>query len=823
MLHLSKLSIERIIGFLETLESLISQLGVIILPYIPVLFKIINAAIRLSTMMRNEFSGKIKTLKTNSKEGQSIDHKDEILLKLLGKWKSLYQVSLKRVAQIYTKYHNFDLEQSVTETLIETLSPNIKNLYIDASSNVSLLLKVFIVWSKYSAYLGYFVQFSDIIPSVVKIYSQLKAKKEVIEVVNQLLFSICQFGNNTDMEIEDEQGEEREEITEEAKENASTITHSILKDNVNVTIASIKAYFELQLKAKKQKAWKPNLKIIKILVSLSPFVKESSLCNDLLGLLQPLVDAQHINKTYDKRHKKENVPSPMTEKAIEILNGVLKIFANFLKQSTQQERFYGTVVELISTLYEQAPRESVVEMISSLQVEKFNLKPKTLEIIEAMNKYNKMAGRTLHYGAIAPICNQVNENYLQQCSFEDQQLILHQYFFFLSQEELSLRLAAQAGFKQFFDIIKEKQINQGNEAISKEINFVTKTILPKLTKGLKGIQEFQVKANLDVIDTYVCYFHEFSKNGLDLNQYEKPYYLDLKLLQNKTDLPQDFFDNIFDVQNHKRVKAVAILTKRLTIMGEQEAKQEEFLTVNSLKDVILPVLKFQIMSKHLQEDVLKASGSQITHAKTLVNNMIEAFSMALKHFSWPQYFAVLKANVIVLNRKAKYEKVMVRLLCSNLNYLDGGLPNIVEEATKEMDSQGNDIEAESLMSKLVNYEENRAKELDDEVENKSNRQQEKKLAKEIDIEKNKEEISSAMEIEKETENKSLNLDDLVKKDQEKKVQDARILQITQQLRKKILMPLRKHMHDLAAQENKENKIRVYTAVAITKVTIKIVQ
>ena len=836
MLHLSTLSVEKVVGFLETLQNLISQLGVIVLPYIPTIFKIINAAIRLTTQMRQKYTTTVKGLKAQSRRENELSEENEVLLKLLGKWKNLYQVSLKRVAQIYTKYHNFNLDVEVTEALITTLETNISHLYIDASSNVSLLLKVFIVWSKYPGYLDYFLKYPEVIPSVVKIYSQSKAKKEVIEVVNQLLYSICQFGNSKEMELEEEEDEEKQEITPEEAESASAKTKAILKKNVHVTISCIKSYFEKQMGLKKHKVWRPNLKMTKILVALSVYVEESSLCNDLLGLLQPLVDAQYINKAYDKRKKRENVPSPMTEKTIETLNGVLWVFANFFKHSTQQEKFYGVILDLLSGLYEGAPRESIVEMVLSLQIEKFNLSTQAIKAIEALNKYNRMSGRSLNYGAIAPVCNEINENLFDHCSFEDQQLISYQYFFFLTQEELSLRMAATVGFKKFFESIKQKLETSGSESITKEITFITRSMLPILTKGLRASKEYQVKAHLEILDIYVSYMNHYVKNGLNLEQFDKAYYLDLKLLQNKTDLPQDFFDNIFDVQNYKRVKAINILTKRLTIMNNQEKNEqnkEEFLSVNSLKDIILPVLRFQILTKHLQEDVLKASGSQITHARSLVTNMIEAHSMALKHFSWAQYFAVLKANVATLNKEGKYEKVIVRLLCSNLNYLDGGLPNIVEEVTKEMNNRENDVEAESLMAKLLNYESNRAKELDEED---AKGEEEKKKA---DTQEDKKENESGMEIEKEEDKKektkinemeiepdstnfeALNLEDLERKEKEKKLKDEKILQITQQLRKKILTPLRKHMHDLAAQENKERKIRVYTAVAITKVIFPI--
>ena len=346
---------------------------------------------------------------------------------------------------------------------------------------------------------------------------------------------------------------------------------------------------------------------------------------------------------------------------------------------------------------------------------------------------------------------------------------------------------------------------------------------------------------------------DYIKLGLKPEEFDRVYYSDLKLLQNKTDLNQDFFENIFDVQNYKRVKAVTILTKRLTLMNNNssiqndlEEKAEE-LSVHSLKDIILPVLKYQILTKSLQENVLKASGTQITHAKTLVSHMIEAYSMCMKYFSWAQYFNIIKANITTLHRESKYEKVLVRLICANLNYLDGGLPNIIDDVTQEMLNQKNIIQDDGLMSKLVGYDTTKVKDFDDEADaDKKNGNQVKQPTKKVQengLHTDSEQIAVSKEVEpmnieleaqgaqkeetKEfellnagTENANLqpvNLEEMERKENEKKLKDAKVLQITQQLRKKVLFPLRKHMHDLSAQDNKERKIRVYTAIAIAKV------
>ena len=481
MLHLSKITLERLSAFYDTLKNLIDQLGVIAYPYLSQIFKLINAAIRLSTMLREKYSGTIREMILQAKnENVPLTDDNEVLLKLVGKWKNLYQVALKRTTQIYNKFYDWELPTDITESLVAALKDNIETLYIESSSNVSLLLKLFLVWSKHDSYIGYFTQFREIVPAIVKIYGHKKAKAQVLEVVNQFLFSICEFAHpnkkDKDMDLENEADEvSKPKPGSKEEENASTKAKRVLKDNINFSISSIQTYFRNQLSNKNRKSWRPSLKITKILVHLSIYVEESSLCNDLLGLLQHLIDAEHINKTYDKKRRSGNSNATVAERTIETLNNVLWIFVNFFKHSTQQEKFYSNLLDLVSELYVEAPREGIVQMILSLQPEKFQLSAETIQCMEALNKYSKISYRTLNYGSIVPVCSEINEHFLNRCTFEDQRLILAQYSFFLTQEELSLRMAATVGFKQFFEIVKENITTKGPESVHERKSHLFRT------------------------------------------------------------------------------------------------------------------------------------------------------------------------------------------------------------------------------------------------------------------------------------------------------------------------------------------------------------
>ena len=142
------------------------------------------------------------------------------------------------------------------------------------------------------------------------------------------------------------------------------------------------------------------------------------------------------------------------------------------------------------------------------------------------------------------------------------------------------------------------------------------------------------------------------------------------------------------------------------------------------------------------------------------------------------------------------------------------------------------------MEKLLNYEEDRDKIMNDdedeeaELKKKQNEAQKEAQNGEGDEEAEKKKGFEALDNKDQNEKKEINLEEFedVDKDlpeyedaeideEEVKIDDEKIrrARIIQQLKKKILYPLKRHMHDFSSQENKEKTIRTNTAVAICKV------
>ena len=799
---ISNINLEKLSAFTVTLKNMIDQLGMILQPYIISIFKLMTSFLHLSIILRDPTNVKNQAIEQEGMEieqeqdpdqdqeqGQKIDI---LQIQINNKLKKLYHNSIKRLCQIISRYPSLASNAELMDTLIKCLEQNIEKVHTDTGSNIPYLLKLFLVWGENTEYIDYFLKYKFIIPALSKIYTQSKNGKKMINAVNDIFDNICKLTITNEFENNDENNNNGMQI----EPSTATYTNdkvlqekcnNILKENLDHLINNMNTYFTYQIQASKKKLWKPDFKTIRILVKLSEFISSSEYADKFLILFKPILESNYINKLFRIRDRDNQKNVRLAEKSVEVIKLVIKIFNRLFEYSQHQESYYSTLLNLIMGLNVQTPREDIINCMEKLHKEKFSLTEQTITNLKGLNAYNRASERTLNWAIVIPICYKINTQFIQNSNFSDLEVILYQYLFFLKQEELSARIAAVNGIKLFFDIFRSDVENNICKEQQRKLDFIFKVFLNEMIKALKLRHEYQLKSHLELINYYIIQMSYLVKNNMikDVPNIET-LYLDLACLQNKNDPFQDFFTNIFDIQNHMRLKALNILNKKLKeIEDNKDNISEDKIVIHSfsIKNIIVPVLRLQILEKHLQENYMSnfqkknKGNTQFSNSKTLVTYLIETFSSCLKLFKWTQYFQVMKQNLITLKKEHKYEKVIVRLISSNLNHLNFKLNDIVEIVSLEMKKQNNDVNSSTLMNKLLQYE------------------------------STDQDLSSShaqLDVSIQNQNKDTTL----------------VSVIIDHLRRQVLGPLRRHMHDKASTENKESKIRVYTAIAITKLVCK---
>lgn len=84
-----------------------------------------------------------------------------------------------------------------------------------------------------------------------------------------------------------------------------------------------------------------------------------------------------------------------------------------------------------------------------------DIETQTIELLNKLNLYDKTADRSLSFNEILNTCYEFNTIWMKQLKLNDIHIILINYFNFLEENELSLRMAVINGFENYFDKIGE--------------------------------------------------------------------------------------------------------------------------------------------------------------------------------------------------------------------------------------------------------------------------------------------------------------------------------------------------------------------------------
>ena len=84
-----------------------------------------------------------------------------------------------------------------------------------------------------------------------------------------------------------------------------------------------------------------------------------------------------------------------------------------------------------------------------------DIESQTFELLNKLNIYEKTAERSLSFNEILNSCYEFNTDLMKQLKLNDIHIILINYFNFLEENELSVRMAVINGFENYFQKIGE--------------------------------------------------------------------------------------------------------------------------------------------------------------------------------------------------------------------------------------------------------------------------------------------------------------------------------------------------------------------------------
>ena len=177
------------------------------------------------------------------------------------------------------------------------------------------------------------------------------------------------------------------------------------------------------------------------------------------------------------------------------------------------------------------------------------------------------------------------------------------------------------------------------------LNLIQRTLIPNisicLTSNIDSVRRYLI---LLISDVSKCFAHFKSSN----------LYNDLTILIRDDDLEQDFFQNITHVQSHRRNKAFSTLRKYLS-MRKENSDDKEFLyefSQHSLSNVLIRIALHPIFECNKPSD------------ESYVLDAIATVGSISRRLVWSKYYGLLNTLLIQIKRKQNQVRYIIGAICA---------------------------------------------------------------------------------------------------------------------------------------------------------------
>ncbi len=262
-------------------------------------------------------------------------------------------------------------------------------------------------------------------------------------------------------------------------------------------------------------------------------------------------------------------------------------------------------------------------------------------------------------------------------------IVIYHYMSCLSNEDYSIRSAAEYGMKLFFEKLYKSALEDTTvsaEVKAQYIAFVTDDFLPLVERQLKTKDETVLRTMIEVLRTYLVSSQSIPADHAGLH-------CDLRVLLHLQDPDQDFFCNIVHPQLHRRFKALRMATSAV--------KEKKLLTETELR-LLLPLATSFIFQSTGEEDGKEADRKKeatlkkSAYARQVVTDAIDLIGSIVPHLDTEQYFLVVKRFSGKLVRRSGKEattNVLVNTICKILECFPFDSPDAVTLLESEVESR----------------------------------------------------------------------------------------------------------------------------------------
>ncbi|KAI0268459.1 armadillo-type protein [Russula aff. rugulosa BPL654] len=604
----SDASLKQQIGFLHLLGDVLKQLGTR-------LTSRWHALISATISLTSHAQGSLEALRQDNKdpdpEGdiellpEEVEETD-LQASSPKQLRTVRQLGIRRFTDFFRISVPFNFEPYMKEAFRALLSPRLASLPRENTQAPSGLLDLLFVWSSDERYATFLVDYDErVLPQV---YGCLTAPGVKPTVISRILDIV--------------------DLHEDIQQRAIRPHVTILLTNLSTLVQDTK----VDVVASNQLAQRQ----ISILSGLSHYLEDGTQASTLLKLFFPLL-----------RKPTKHVGERVKADILKIMANLFPLIPDLSEPSTSAHKL---TFELVSSLFQSVrSRQCRVALIAAFNaLSSIDVSLRDLaELLEQLNAYSTKRIEEPDFDRRLEAFSKLNETLHTSLTPPQWLPILYNLLHFIqSPNELAIRRNSSQGFKNFVDAV----------VVGSDPEYQTifmRRLLPGLKNGLRSKNEMVRSDVLGVI----AYAVSRCDNITTLQ--------DMKVLLEGGDEEANFFNNIYHVQLHRRIRALNRLSDHC------DASQ---LRSSTLADIFVPLVgNFITPASHTDHHLVTAA-------------IVSTGRMA-RHLSWGPYYALVQQYLKMAGTKDSSERLYIRTIVAILDSFHFPMDEIaVPQSSGELDA-----------------------------------------------------------------------------------------------------------------------------------------
>ncbi|ORX41456.1 hypothetical protein BCR36DRAFT_339402 [Piromyces finnis] len=705
--------VKRQLGLLSVLEDFIKQLRI---KLDPIVAQLVNVILKLTYQAEH-----LITTNTNDDIHAILgDSNDENLT--IAKLRDVRQQGLRRLCQLFSINLKFDFTTYMPGFFKRIISPRIPKFSIENTQAVTVVMEIVRAWAHNKNYVMFFVDYDNsLLPGLLSCLSAKKVHNSIVSLIISILEDILHLLDVPE-EMAIEKVRARSSVPETAKEAQANVDRmeseleknkSMAQKVIQPSINKILHEFEYLLINTRNinfqyqssiALWR---RIVNVLSNVSVFVTDGEHADKLIELLLP-----SLNKSV------RIVPERTKEDILNITYNFLPLMNSSKKTEievngvTFHEHIHFRYWSRLFMILESRKCRLLLCKIFNKLAEIYDYLKIVSGLLDDLNAFSERMIDEPDYDRRFDAYSKINQEYYKEFTSQQWLPVIYNFIFYLqTTDEFAVRTNSTYGISRVIERAEEERIKkeEGNlkkQSKEKEIeyeqfqNLVFYTCLPAVKRGIKSYKE---EAR-----------HEFvTILGLMINKNKEHELLkDMVPLLAGDDEEANFFNNIYHMQIHRRIRALKRLTDELKTGN---------VNPRNISNIFVPIVNHFIYE------------SDKSSEHNLINEAINTIGVASAYLTWGQYYTLVKNTLVNIKKKQQLEKVLIRVILTvldNFHYdmktLDGMEIEEKDEAKEEEEEEEVIDEEVELIEEDGDEDEQKADEEEKEVKEEKEEQEEEK-------------------------------------------------------------------------------------------------